>query len=262
MELRPLQCDDIPAAMELSIEAGWNQTAEDWRMLIEWDREACFAIEIAGSLAATATLACYGTRLGWIGMVLTRQRFRRRGCARVLMEQTVGLADARGIETLKLDATQMGAPLYAGFGFREEQPVERWSGETRPCAQRSAGAACERIDLAAFGVDRSLLLGSLANRGSVTASDAAFVFTRPGRVARYLGPCVACDRASAVHVITAALREGGAWYWDLLPGNTAALEIASESGFTPVRRLTRMFRGRELRGRDDMIFAIGGFEIG
>jgi hypothetical protein len=55
---------------------------------------------------------------------------------------------------------------------------------------------------------------------------------------------------------------GNEWYWDLLPENKDAVAIATELGFTRKRSLTRMFRGAPMRGRDEMVYAIAGFEFG
>ncbi|MDQ6708627.1 MAG: GNAT family N-acetyltransferase, partial [Acidobacteriota bacterium] len=129
--MRRMNARDIPAALELSSEAGWNQTGRDWRTLLELAPETCFAIECEGTLAATATLLCYGTKLAWVGMVLTRPGYRRRGFATTLLKEALRVADERGIETVKLDATEMGQPLYASFGFEPEQPVQRWWREKR-----------------------------------------------------------------------------------------------------------------------------------
>jgi hypothetical protein len=52
------------------------------------------------------------------------------------------------------------------------------------------------------------------------------------------------------------------WFLDLLPANHDAVAIAQELGFTPARKLTRMTWGPELRGKEENIFAIGGFEFG
>ena len=76
---RPLEHRDMREALSLSTASGWNQTADDWRLLLELDSEGCLAVECDGLLAATTTLVCYGRQLGWIGMVLTRPEFRRRG---------------------------------------------------------------------------------------------------------------------------------------------------------------------------------------
>jgi hypothetical protein len=51
-------------------------------------------------------------------------------------------------------------------------------------------------------------------------------------------------------------------FWDLLPSNQDAVSLATELGFSTQRRLTRMFRGEQLRGRDELVYAIAGFELG
>jgi len=252
--------------MDLCTEAGWNQTIDDWRMLIERDRDACFGLDVGGELAATTTLVSYGRQLGWIGMVLTSERFRRRGCARFLLEHALEVAVVRGVETLKLDATAMGAPLYESLGFAVEQPVERWLRGERTglgaAMQSAAGAIPGQLDTAAFGADRTGLLQSLAARSILTTCEDAYAMTRPGRMAHYLGPCVATSRAAAQRVVESATDSGGPWCWDLLPVNSAAVEVAQALGFAPARRLQRMSRGIELRARDENIFALGGFELG
>lgn len=272
MTPRRLGLSDIPAAMELSLEARWNQTSDDWRLVIERDRDRCFALEIEDELAATTTLVSYGDRLGWIGMVLTRERFRRRGCARALLQHAIDVAAAKGLRTLKLDATDAGAPLYASLEFVEEQPVERWFAEGAPPFQaldemRAPDEAMrceipEQLDTQAFGADRASLLSSLVLRGTCTASHAAYALTRPGRMARYMGPCVASNRDAAKDAIGRALSDGGSWYWDLMPSNAAAVDLARWFGFSCVRRLRRMRLGETLRGCDDQVFALGGFELG
>ena len=103
--LRGLVPRDIPAALELSQQAGWNQTAEDWRMLTDLAPEGCLAIQVDAELAATTTLLCYGRRLAWIGMVLTKVPYRGRGFARRLLTQALKQADEMRIETVKLDGT-------------------------------------------------------------------------------------------------------------------------------------------------------------
>src|SRR5882672_10369290 len=121
-KLRRLTAEDVPDAVQLSTEAGWNQTADDWRMLISLAPESCLGIEVAGELASTTALLCYGQKLAWIGMVLTRERFRGRGLAHRLLSHTLALADQMKIESVKLDATDQGKPLYEKSGFRFEQP--------------------------------------------------------------------------------------------------------------------------------------------
>src|SRR5215468_6466276 len=44
--LRKLRPSDVPLAMQLSTEAGWNQTTDDWQMLIDLAPESCLGIEV------------------------------------------------------------------------------------------------------------------------------------------------------------------------------------------------------------------------
>lgn len=280
-KIRQLSSTNIAASLELSVFAGWNQTAEDWRMLLRLDPEGCFGLEVEDRLVATTTLICYGKQLGWIGMVLTHPEFRGRGFAKRLLEHVLQRADAAGIRTLKLDATDHGKPLYEKYGFKSEQAVERWGGE---CAEVGAAGSVDLegvgvLDTKAFGVDRSIVLQALASRGSCICSAGGFLMTRTGRSAAYLGPCVARDVKTArdllsqffqrrrevkaaMHPQKSELRQSVEWYWDLLPDNKAAIEIAKELGFTPKRKLTRMIRGEDFRGHDELVYAIAGFEIG
>ena len=126
----------------------------------------CFAIEADGRLVSTTTLLCYSQRLAWIGMVLTRANYRGRGFARRLLATALDRADSLGIETVKLDATDEGKPIYEKFGFKAEQPVERWSrpGSDRPSESRRSrwssllSPHLRELDFQAFGTDRSNIL--------------------------------------------------------------------------------------------------------
>jgi GNAT superfamily N-acetyltransferase len=270
--LRRLVASDIPAAMGLSEEAGWNQTCEDWRMLIDLAPQGCLAIEADGQLAATTTLLCYGQRLAWIGMVLTRVSNRGRGFARRLLTQALTQADQMRIETVKLDATDQGRPLYEKMGFRFEQAVERWSrpassnsSEAMPLVDALPGEDWRMADRRSFGADRSELLERLSQRGQPSLFiEGSYLLTRSGRQTRYLGPSVCDTPETACALVARALEaeESQSWSWDLLPKNVAAAAIARDLGFTPSRHLHRMVRGKELRAKEEMIYAIAGFELG
>jgi GNAT superfamily N-acetyltransferase len=276
--LRRLAASDLPAALELSEQAGWNQTPDDWRMLIDLAPEGSLAIEVEGELAATTTLLCYGRRLAWIGMVLTKQSYRGRGFARRLLLQALNLADQRAIETVKLDATDQGRPLYEKLGFRCEQAVERWTRPGTGGITRPTGLVGERpterpkenenwrmTDHRAFGADRSALLETLARRGQPPfLIDDSYCLMRPGLYSHYLGPSVCDAPRTARALIERALPTAGSrdCSWDLFPTNAGAAEIARDLAFTPTRRLQRMVRGKDLHAHNDLIYAIAGFELG
>jgi len=269
--LRKLRASDVPAALQLSAEAGWNQTLEDWLMLVDLAPEGCLAIEIDAEVVSTATLLCYGRRLAWLGMVLTRVAYRGQGFARRLLTEALTIVDQMQIETVKLDATDQGQQLYEKLGFRGEQPVERWE---RPASANvpSSGLTSnatppqdwQAADHHAFGLDRSELLERLARRHAPFSVSCSYLLTRAGRLTTYLGPCVAETPQCARTLIGRALETAstGGWSWDLFPANANAVALAQEFAFTPRRHLLRMVRGKDFRGHEEAIYAIAGFELG
>jgi GNAT superfamily N-acetyltransferase len=268
-KLRLIATSDLADAFDLSAAAGWNQTPEDWRMLLDLSPRGCFGIELEDSLVATTTIVCYGQQLAWIGMVLTKPEYRGRGFARRLLATALDYADSLQIKMIKLDATEQGRPLYERFGFNGEEPVERW---VRPGASSAfPGASAAELsgslldmDREAFAADRETLLQALAARSAVHFSSTGFLFTRPGRTTNYLGPCVASNSQTARQVIAEGMSQSpdANWSWDLLAKNEYAVALAKEFGFTPQRHLTRMRRGKTVRLDEHTIYAIAGFELG
>ena len=269
--LRRLTARDLPSAMGLSISANWNQTAEDWRRMMRLSPDGCRCIENEGRIVATATRLNYGDQLSWIGMVLTRPDERRKGYARRLIEDAIASSKMERIPTLKLDATEQGRPLYESLGFIVEQTIERW--ERRGEAPRSTTAAYARRipdellreDTKAFGVSRQSLLQDLSASGNCVVGSHGYILSRAGRMAHYLGPCVATSASAARELIEGQLNRCSsecAWYWDLLDSNTEAVRCAEELGFTRTRVLWRMRRGERVDADDLLSYAIAGFELG
>src|SRR5437762_743973 len=90
---RPLQLADIPAAWRLSTEAHWDQTSEDWRLMIArapLQGDAALGLATpAGQLVASAMTLAYGDRFGWISMVLVTEPWRGRGLASGLLRRCI-----------------------------------------------------------------------------------------------------------------------------------------------------------------------------
>ncbi|MBK9168544.1 MAG: GNAT family N-acetyltransferase [Bryobacterales bacterium] len=267
--LRLIEPADLPHMMALVEAAGWNQTRRDLERFLELAPDTAFAIECDGKLVATAGAVCYERRLAWIGMVLTLPQYRGRGFARRLMERCLESLRALGIEWAKLDATDMGEPLYASLGFETECTIERWF---RPPGAKPAlwmpETAGEPRDAGAFGADRSRLLAALVPEGW-TPLPGGYAMARLGRVAAFFGPMVAPDAATAEQGLAWCLARfgDGPLYWDLLPGNAAAPALAREHGFEPRRTLARMAlclkSGSEPIPCDaNRLFAAAGFEYG
>src|SRR5262249_55443230 len=161
--IRLMRTADIPAAMRLKEAAGWNQLEQDWVNMLALEPESCWVEEQGGEAVASTTATCYGQELAWIGRVLTLPAFRGRGLARGLMEHCLRWLEARGIRQVKLDATEMGRPLYEKLGFRVERPIERWIGPGRRRKGPSSTLALPlgpiaSFDRETFGADRRHLI--------------------------------------------------------------------------------------------------------
>jgi len=294
MTLRLLTISDLPQALGLSSSAGWNQTIPDWQRLLDIAPETCFGIELDGCLAATATLLPYGGGLAWLGMVLTRRDYQHRGLASRLVAHSLEIAGALGIDTVKLDATDQGQPIYERLGFVAERRIERWTWRGQCLESGGAGRnvpldSLAGLDHEAFGADRMRLLTLLAapGRRAAAATGGAstalasgplvtangFALWGPGHFANYLGPCVARTPndargliagclAQAAGARTAGLPATEEWMWDVFPDNAPGLELARQFGFQPVRRLVRMRRGPAIAERPELVYAAAGFELG
>ncbi|HZK80536.1 MAG TPA: GNAT family N-acetyltransferase, partial [Humisphaera sp.] len=134
MKIDRLTEHDLPAALRLSTQAGWNQLEADWRRLITLWPQGCFAGRKDGKLIATATLATYGQSLGWIGMVLVDERHRGHGFGGALLAAALLAAKELGVQTVGLDATDLGWPVYLRRGFRDVGGIDRWVCSPARCA--------------------------------------------------------------------------------------------------------------------------------
>lgn len=248
-------------AYALSTEAGWNQTIADWQRILTLSPDGCFGIEVDGRLVATAVATVYDKQLAWIGMVITAESERGKGHARKLMRMALDHVDALGVACCKLDATDLGRPVYAKLGFVEERPVARFVrvAQTSPLFVHPIDDP--------FGADRSALLKALVGNERYTVPGQAFAYARPGRLAWHFGPCVAKQAADAADLLHQFLTNHAEEpsILDLFPDNGVAVEMAHSAGYEPVRHLTRMLRGdlnlTHLGWHPD-IYALSGFEYG
>jgi GNAT superfamily N-acetyltransferase len=270
--------------MRLREQAGWNQTPEDWQRLLAWEPGGCFVAERDGQVVGTVTTTVYGTRLGWVGMLLVDSAVRRQGVGRALLAHALDwLEKVRGARTSALDATPLGKTLYDGMGFADQFSLQRYEGTAPPAAHAPAmsglrlpGAndlpALAALDAAVFGADRSHVLQSLIeahpSHCHLLERDGAvqgYVCARPGARTWYVGPLVAANRAAAETLLRAALSllAGQTVALDVPDGNEDAVPLVGQFGLQPQRPLIRMARGAPLPPMDiQRCYAIAGPEIG
>jgi GNAT superfamily N-acetyltransferase len=283
-ELRtaPLAEVNAPAASLLSAEAGWNQTVDDWRLMLE-QGEAVGQFSPEGQLVASALLMPYDERIAWIAMVLTTADFRRRGLATRNLRWAIERCRERRL-IAGLDATPDGVEVYRPLGFQDVCGLQRLRAEQpgalrlprRDVAIRSLQAARDldaiaRLDVRVFGAERRQLLihlirseprrALLAEAGGALAG---FVLARPGRVALHIGPLVAQSPNIAVLLLAQALvGASGPVSIDVPDRQSEFREMLQSGGFEPVRGFTRMVQAApDKLGDMAGCFAIAGPEFG
>ncbi len=278
MCLRRMTMQDVPAGMRLKEIAGWNQTPADWERFLSASPDGCFVAECQGRVVGTVTTISYQDRFGWIGMVLVDPDFRGRGIGTRLLEKAISYLDARGIPTLRLDATPQGKPIYEKLGFVSEYEIERWAlpraggGDPVPEPSTEDLTAILAFDCEVFGASREALLRSLASCAPQfvcavrdRAEIRGYAFGRSGSLADHLGPWVARDESAAGELLDSFLRRSTreTVFVDCLPSNPSAQPLLCSHGFNFSRPLVRMYRGPNAHpGRASLVCAVLGPEFG
>ena len=276
--LSPAHSED---GFRLSTEAGWNQTAPDWRLMLETG-EGIGQLTAEGELAASAVILPYGGRLAWIGMVLTTETFRRCGLATANLRWAIRRCEELGL-IAGLDATPAGRVVYQPLGFEGVFGLTRFRAEAPAMTADAAEGVTlrpmladdldriARADAAAFGAERRHLVaylrkaapeaGWIAERGRDLDG---FVLGRPGRLARHIGPLCAADVKIAKALLARALGDRREPVSIDVPDDRSAFAAWLEGrGFARMRPFTRMLKGaRSVPGDPRRLFAIAGPELG
>lgn len=283
IELVPLEDRHIAAAAALARAEHWNQTQRDWEVLLQHSPGGSFGALASGRLVGTVTSVTYDRRVAWIGMMLVHGDYRRRGIGTGLMRRLLKHLEDTGVETVKLDATPAGEPLYRALGFQSELTIQRWTA-ANPIAQspsRVAGVSeaqdldreLMELDREAFGADRRAILELLlrnrccepARVFDASGKLAGYALARHGANATYLGPIIARRPEAADRLLDDLMARApkGALYVDYAVHANGLPLALTRGGFRLQRSLSRMYHGeRSAAGTSQLVYAIAGPELG
>jgi GNAT superfamily N-acetyltransferase len=278
-----LQAADAAALCPLSLEAGWNQVAEDWRLMLTLG-EGFGARARDGRWIGSALTLPLGPRLAWISMVLVTKPARGQGLGSALLSASLAAAEASG-RVPGLDATEFGRPIYLPLGFRDVFGLARWQLDAPP--QNAIAPppgirvrAANEYDLAAIlvydpprsGFCRPAILADLLSRSAhfahvAHAADGAlagFLLGRDGHRHWHIGPIVADAEATALALLSgAAAQLGRPLIVDVPEQHGRMRDWLLAQGATAPRRFSRMLRGMTGKSNaPDAVFALVGPELG
>jgi GNAT superfamily N-acetyltransferase len=258
----------LEGGLRLSRASGWNQTLEDWRLLLSLG-PGLFRVAVRdGRVVASGGAARYGDALAWICMILVHPEERGRGLGRRVFDEVLARCraeqDGGRLRAIGLDATPAGRGLYERRGFAAGPALVRMLlapdaaplSESAPAGLRALRpedlASVLARDRQVFGADREAVLRSALERAPELAwlglgegrRVAGYSFGRTGELASHVGPVVADDAALAARLVRACTSgaRGRPLTLDARaePGWVAALGAL---GFREQRPLTRMYLG-------------------
>ena len=281
VRIRQMRKKDIEEAICLSMAEGWNQTEKDWKLLLEGPDNVCLAAEYENTLAGTATALCHSGKIAWIGMVLVDKRLRGQGIGRKLLLDII--KKLRNVESIKLDATPAGLPLYEHIGFIEEYKIIRMicPGSGDFYYQYPDGVPLHtepeilpeilKLDTTVFGVDRTYLLNSIYKNYPLKAFHVrqnynlnGYIFGRDGSRFHYLGPVSAVSVETARALIAKAMEilNHQPIAIDVLEDKEALISWLESIGYVRQRNFVRMYLKGNFPGKIENQYLISGPEFG
>jgi GNAT superfamily N-acetyltransferase len=241
LDFRDMTEADLEDGLRLSRASGWNQTGEDWRLLLSLG-PGLFRVSLEdGIVVASGGAVRYADALAWICMILVDPAKRGRGLGTRIFDEVLDRANdclrAGSLRCVGLDATPAGHGIYAQRGFQDEGGIVRlraepkWSERkgsglescparestiqdltptVRPLTTEDLPAVLAR-DREVFGADRSAVLRWAVATApdlawiSGAAGTTAYCFGRHGDHSDQVGPVVAEEPAGAGALVRACL---------------------------------------------------------
>jgi GNAT superfamily N-acetyltransferase len=262
LEFRDMAEADLADGLRLSRASGWNQTIEDWRLLLSLG-PGLFRVGMEdGRIVASGGAVRYGDDLAWICMILVDPARRGHGIGTRIFDDVLARTEAAvrtgGLRAVGLDATPAGRGIYVQRGFQDAGGIVRMRAEgaaaqapagVRPLAAEDLEAVLA-FDRSVFGGDRSAVLRwahtsapDLAWVGR-PAGSTAYCFGRHGDHSDHIGPVVAEDPALARDLVSACLARPRSRPV-IVDARTEPpwLPVLTGMGFREQRPFTRMYRG-------------------
>ena len=275
--LRVLSPEEAPAANAFIKKVGWDHALEQSLHYILWSGQGSFCLDLDNQIVATALALKYSDGLAWIGSVVSDPTYQRRGFARRLMNHV--MTYLQGIDSIMLDASTLGFPLYDSMGFQSLYKINVYSGVPqhfeRPPSIRPMTAddlsTVIAMDCDVVGAARPQVFQWLFETGKgyvTTEADAitGYTFTKTHADALRLAAWNARDAAAAEALLqicsNAAAENGYKLHISIPEPNTHACDMASRHNLTIDRYVTRMVFGKPPPGHMSDQYGIISFMTG
>ncbi len=279
--LHPFSEKDLDAVDEV-VKAAYNLSGgrkDTLRQYLKLQPDGAFVVKDNDSIIGFGAALDYST-FAYIGLMSVYPSAQKRGVGRLLMNTLLARLAERGCQTVLLDASQAGEPLYLQYGFVEDDrtvhmrrvqntavPITHFEEFSRLKAKDFAKLVA--FDTAHFGASRETLLATYyindpqrvfitrGSKGNVTGYLIAQTHT--------IGPWVAHSSEDAEQLLQCAL----ALPYSAEPvvfvsaRNADAVTLLARYGFVQARSLSHMRKGLPVqRGRETTLYGQASLGFG
>jgi len=206
---------DFPEITEMAQAVRWPHRPEDVALLASLGRGQLLRSIETGEAIAVGMWWPFGDLHARLGMIIVHPKHQGRGLGREMVTRLLSEAEGRSLSLL---ATEAGKPLYESFGFQSTGAVLQIQGELKTVPDRNSSVTQTgqevlpeiiRLDKAATGLDRSMMLSALARSGRIAVhGSAGYAIERSFGRGSVVGPIVSDTEETAVELFNALARPG------------------------------------------------------
>lgn len=284
-KIRSLLLQDINQAIRLSNAEKWNQTEQDWALLIGSPGNIALAALDGDKIIGTSTAIIYANDVAWIGMVLVDKNYRGRGVSKMLLIAIFEQLQSCG--SIKLDATPAGQAVYETMDFKDEYLIHRMTTGSVSANlllnEEQEEFSVEHVHLSdlsdlveydqhVFGANRTQLTYFLFKN----YPEKCWVLKRNDRIAgialgregtrfHHIGPVMASSTEDAKQLVNSSLKQlnGLPVVIDVLDSKTDLIVWLNSIGFEKQRHFIRMYKNENpYPGNPENQYLICGPEFG
>ncbi len=276
--IQEMKTSDFNFAVELANSVNWNMSTEDFAFNQALEPNGCFTLFEGPKRLGIATCINYG-KMGWFGNLIVREKYRRKGAGKALVQHALDYLQSTGVKTVGLYAYEYLKDFYGKLGFRFESSfavlrAQRLKFVGKPSLVKANKSYIPEIvsqDATCFGDFRNKLLQKILQDGRnhcyTSLKDnavGAFAVAKVYNGLAEIGPLV-CSRenvSTAVALLRSLFSEINGlevWMCAQASENSISDEVA-KVGFAEEFRVARMFLGSVVAG--DCLYIAESLERG
>lgn len=256
MIIEPLTHSDLDSLKELQPD-GWQDITIPFKSFLESDRCNPVKLLLNEKMLGVGTTISHSDTV-WLATIVVHNQYRGKGLGTKITEHLINIAKSSGTETIYLDATDLGFPIYKKLGFEAETYYSHYKGhilgnEKAENIISYTSNYCDQVlelDHLISGENRSTLLSENMADCKLYVENgilygAYFPSLRDGLI-------IANSERAGVELMKYRLQEKD---FAIFPvENRVAVNICSLNGFQQYRKSTRMRLGKRRDWFPDKIF--------